>query len=323
MSQPKVSVIIPVHNAGKYFEECLISVVNQTLTDIEIILVLDCPTDGSDEIAERFASQDRRIKLLYNKENLHTGFSRNRGVEAAKGKYIGFLDHDDYCDLSMYDFLYNKAEQEQLEVVRCNFSCVYKNNSRDREEPYNYPEAVNDISYKRKIYEYVCGDKVSCVIWNHLYRADFLEENGLTFLDSRNICSEDSIFFLEVYNKVNRFGIIPDYLYYHVFHTTNTGKIYNYRSIRNRICFFEGLYSFLKKNDISEEESLYYLSENTVRSLYTGSRQALIKLSLNIAFSEIKQIRKNALMMKIIKNLDSSISHKLKPTIRVFLLMLK
>ncbi len=194
MEQPKVSIIVPVHNAGKYLEKCLTSIVSQTLKEIEIILVLDCPTDGSNNIAEGFAAKDKRIVLIYNSENLHTGISRNKGIEAAKGKYIGFFDHDDYCEPNMYELLYQKAEEDCLDVVRCNFLCVYKVKSEYVEEGYKYPDNSTNVTDKEWFYENVCSDKISCVIWNHLYKADFLKQNGLSFLDSRNICSEDSIF---------------------------------------------------------------------------------------------------------------------------------
>jgi len=323
MSQPKVSVIVPVHNAGIYLEKCLSSLVNQTLKDIEIILVLDYPTDGSDKIAERYNAQDNRVKLIYNEENLHTGLSRNRGMEIAQGKYIGFMDHDDYCDFSMYELLYNKAEEENLEVSRCNFVCVYKSESADKDEPYIYP----DITEKEQIYEYVSGDKISCVIWNHIYRSDFLKENNIRFQDSRKVCSEDSIFFLEVYKQLKSFGTIPEYLYYHVFHTSNTGKKYGYRSVKKRISFFNELNTFLQENGIDKEKRLSYLSVNMAKSLYTGSRQALLNLPVKQAISDIKQIRQDALSMDLINFLyrkeNSSLLSGFKPTIRLFLSLIR
>jgi len=327
MDHPKISIIVPVHNAGSYFEKCLTSLINQTLRDIEIILVLDCPTDGSDRVAEEFAAKDTRIRMLYNEENLHTGLSRNRGMEIAQGKYIGFLDHDDYCDLSMYELLYDKAEQENLEITRCNFVCVYKMKSGDHEEQYIYPEASKDVSDKEWIYRDVCGNRISCVIWNHIYKTEFLREKDIVFMDSREVCSEDSIFFMEAYLNVKYFGFIPEYLYYHVFHATNTGKAYGYRSIKNRISFFESLYSFLLNNDIGEDKCHLYLSENLAKSLYSGSRQALSLFPLKKALSEIKQIRNNELIMDCIdylyeKKSPSSLSG-LKLTIIIFFFILR
>ena len=93
---PKVSIIVPIYNAGKFLEKCLDTLVNQTLKDIEIILVLDCPTDGSDRIAREYAEKDPRIRLIVNEQNLNIGLSRNEGLKIARGEYIGFSDHDDY-----------------------------------------------------------------------------------------------------------------------------------------------------------------------------------------------------------------------------------
>ena len=92
---PKVSIIVPIYNAGKFLEKCLDTLVNQTLKDIEIILVLDCPTDGSDRIAREYAEKDPRIRLIVNEQNLNIGLSRNEGLKIARGEYIGFSDHDD------------------------------------------------------------------------------------------------------------------------------------------------------------------------------------------------------------------------------------
>ena len=78
---PKVSIIVPIYNAGKFLEKCLDTLVNQTLKDIEIILVLDCPTDGSDRIAREYAEKDPRIRLIVNEQNLNIGLSRNEGLK--------------------------------------------------------------------------------------------------------------------------------------------------------------------------------------------------------------------------------------------------
>ena len=103
MGTPKVSIIVPVYNAGSYFSKLLDSLTGQTLKEIEIILVLDCPTDGSDRVAEEYAARDGRIVLVRNRENLHVGFSRNEGLKIARGEYIGFCDHDDWVEPEMFE----------------------------------------------------------------------------------------------------------------------------------------------------------------------------------------------------------------------------
>ena len=120
VNKVKVSVIVPIYNAGKNLIRCLDTLVNQTLRDIEIILVLDCPTDGSDLIAKNYASKDDRIIILENEHNLHIGESRNRGIEIARGEYLHFSDHDDYRELDMLEKMYEKAVLDDLDMLISN-----------------------------------------------------------------------------------------------------------------------------------------------------------------------------------------------------------
>ena len=114
---PKVSVIVTIYNAGKYLACCLDSLIYQTLEDIEIILVLDCPSDGSDVLAKSYATNDNRIVIVENKVNLHIGESRNEGLKIAQGEYVTFMDHDDFCKPFMLEVLYNKANSINADAV--------------------------------------------------------------------------------------------------------------------------------------------------------------------------------------------------------------
>ena len=117
---PKVSVIVPVYNAAAYLPHCLDTLTCQTLKELEIILVLDCPTDGSEKIAEDYAARFPQIRLLYNEKNLHAGESRNRGLDVATGEYIGFVDADDCPYPSLVEKLYNKITSDHdLMAVGC------------------------------------------------------------------------------------------------------------------------------------------------------------------------------------------------------------
>ena len=122
--RPKVSIIVPVYNAGKHLHRCLDTLVNQTLKDIEIILILDCPTDGSDAVARAFAEKYKQIKLIHNETNLRVGLSRNKGLEAAEGEYIGFCDHDDFVSSIMFEQLYHCALKTDANIVMCDVNNV-------------------------------------------------------------------------------------------------------------------------------------------------------------------------------------------------------
>ena len=183
--EPLVSVIVPIHNAGKYLYKCLDSLVNQTLRDIEIIAVLDCPTDGSDKVVEKFAANDSRIKIVRNKANLHIGNSRNEGLKVARGKYIGFSDHDDYSDPRMYEVLYRKAEEENLDLVCSPY--VVHSHTKDGIKTYTLDDCpkVQSEYLNRIIFETTIGpvDRYSpkmfryCTVWNKLFKSNLITEN--------------------------------------------------------------------------------------------------------------------------------------------------
>ena len=126
MDNPKVSIIIPVYNVEKYLKKCLDSVVNQTLKDIEIIVVNDGSPDNSQKIIDEYAKKYSQI-ASYTKENGGLSDARNYGIKKSKGKYLAFIDSDDFIDHDMIKKMYNKAVKENLDIVVCNSVEVYEN----------------------------------------------------------------------------------------------------------------------------------------------------------------------------------------------------
>ena len=116
MADAKVSVIVPVYNAEEYLKRCVDSLRNQTLEDIEIILVDDSSTDSSLEICKDFSGKDSRIKVIH-KENEGAGMARNAALRVATGKYIGFVDSDDFVEPDMFKSLFEKAEENESDLV--------------------------------------------------------------------------------------------------------------------------------------------------------------------------------------------------------------
>ena len=194
---PKVSIIVPIYNAGKFLEKCLDTLVNQTLKDIEIILVLDCPTDGSDRIAREYAEKDPRIRLIVNGQNLNIGLSRNEGLKIARGEYIGFSDHDDWRELNMYEKLYQKAREDQADIAISNFDSIYPD--RIIPHPY-YPDCPNQEQLKQEIFSHLIGDWKKeqewrpfthwGYMWHILYKREILENHNIWFSDSGLSCSQ-------------------------------------------------------------------------------------------------------------------------------------
>ncbi len=192
---PKVSIIIPVYNVEKYLRECLDSVINQTLKDIEIIIVDDGSTDNSPEICDEYASKDNRIKVIHQK-NQGLGEARNVGLRIASCDYIGFVDSDDYIDLDFYEKLYDAAIKKESEVTVARIKNFYKNK--------NFVNLFYNLSDTS-----IC---LKSVVWDSLYKKDFLNKNNIEF--PKNRIFEDVLFSFKVNCFVKKRFFYTDTWYY-------------------------------------------------------------------------------------------------------------
>jgi len=122
----KITVIIPVYNSENYLCKCLDSVLAQTFTDFECILIDDCSEDSSINICESYAKKDNRLTILKNCENTGASLTRKRGIDHARGEYIQFTDSDDYIEKDMLEKMYEKASAEDLDIVFCDFAILQK-----------------------------------------------------------------------------------------------------------------------------------------------------------------------------------------------------
>ena len=325
---PKISIIVPVYNAGIHLKRCLDSLVTQTLKDIEIILVLDVPTDGSDKLAEKYAKKDSRIKLIYNKENLHTGFSRNEGIKYARAEFIGFADHDDYCDVEMFEKLYKKAVSDSADVVISNFFDEYQ----DVQYYFAFPEGYSDKEFQDKAFRALISGRFSKrnshsfnnmnVIWNQIYRRTFLLKNNIFFPDNRKVTMEDVFFSLKVYHFATKVSYLPETYYHHVNTSSNNYDNYGYHSVAKVIPLLEEISTFLKENNIWEKYKDEF-SICTLTRLYTSYRNEVKFKQLFHSFGFFKQVRSNAQLQNIlivIKNNKALI--KKFPITKIFFLFI-
>lgn len=277
---PKVSIIVPVHNAGIYLAVCLDSLASQTLKEIEILLVLDKPTDGSDKVAEEYAAKDARFKILYNQENLHTGLSRNKGIANASGEYIGFADHDDYCEPEMFEQLYSKAVAASADVVISNF---YDENPVSQSY-FAYPKGYSAEEFQRQAFlalisaDYSIRNSESFnnmnVIWNQIYRREFVLEHAITFPDNRVLTMEDVFFSIKVYHFAKKVYYLPETYYHHVNTSVNNYENYSYRSIARILPLLAAILAFLKENNIFQTYKNEY-AVCVLKRLYASFRNEL------------------------------------------------
>mgnify|MGYP004457952755 CR=1 FL=1 len=198
MSKYKVSVIIPVYGVEKYIGKCLDSLVNQTLKDIEIIVVNDGTKDNSQKIIDKYAKKYKNIKALI-KENGGQGSARNYGLELATGEYIGYVDGDDYVEYDMYEKLYNKAKENDLDVVICgnyNVSEDYKNKTTDLEFTKFDDNFINALLGKK-------------AVWNKIYKRNII---GKTTFRSK-VWYEDFDFSIKVLTNAKKIDYVNEPLY--------------------------------------------------------------------------------------------------------------
>ena len=197
----KVSVIVPVYNVEEYLPKCLETLVNQTLKDIEIIVINDGATDNSQAVIDSFVSKYTNIKSLV-KPNGGLSDARNYGLPYATGEYIGFIDSDDYVDLDMYENLYNKAKEDDYDIVECNLHHVFPDGTMDTEIGEKIMDKHEMLMMGRS------------VVWNKIYRREWLVNTGVIF--PKGYIYEDVEFYSMLIPHINKYAYIDQASVYYV-----------------------------------------------------------------------------------------------------------
>ncbi len=269
MTEPKVSVIIPVYKAEAYLQRCVASVTAQTLKEIEIILIEDGSPDASGEICDRLAAQDNRIHVLH-KQNEGAGMARNSGLELATGKYIGFVDADDYAEPTMFENLYTAAERHGAQVAMSGMCFVDGNmfsQAGDRIEKSSfYEETVFEGEGVCELMLGVAGalphekddSRYGMSVCTNLYRADFVRQNGLRFLSERDILSEDALFSVDCLCAAQKAVGVPGALYCYCRNGESVSKSYNPKRLEKSAVFLKELEKRFSKRMPAAQYRLYF-----------------------------------------------------------------
>ena len=219
-----ISIVVPIYKVEKYINKCIESILNQTYKNLEIILVDDGSPDNCGKIADEYAKKDNRIKVIH-KQNGGLSDARNAGIDIAKGKYIGFVDSDDYIEKDMYEYLINLINENNTDISICDFKYIYEDETVKR----NKEQKVQNITLNKKeaLIE-LLGNKIGNYAWNKLYKAEL---------------------FKEVRYPVGR--KMEDY-----------GTTYKLFDLSNRISLgSENKYNYLQRNDsiLHDKESSFYI----------------------------------------------------------------
>lgn len=288
----KVSIIVPIYNSEKYMNKCIESILNQTLTEIEIILVNDGSTDNSGKIIDNYAKKDKRIKVIH-QENSGPSVARNKGINIAKGKYIGFVDSDDYIESTMYEELYNNANNRNTEVAMCSYNEKYLYNETeyvvkaklDSGKVYDKEEIKHNV-----ISTFSRNDNYGFYsLCNKLYLKEWLLKENLT-IDTNRDHGEDWWFNINVFSKLRSFVYIDKALYNYV-HSNNNSLMVKYRENQFDL-FLDGR---LKMKEIMPKEYMDY-NEFNKRFVYEFSAYIIR------TFKEVEDSKKRNLLIRNVLN---------------------
>lgn len=248
MSNPKVSVVIPVCNVEQYLRECLDSALAQTLTDIEIICVDDGSKDGSPAILDEYAAKDSRVKVIH-KPNAGYGHTMNVGLDAATGEYFAILESDDIIKPNMYEVLYDAAKKNNVDVIKSDHE-IFVGEPGNREFTYN-PICTNRSFYYKVLNPAENLDVFNAKMqtWSGLYKISFLRENNIRHNETPGASYQDNGFWFQTFAWAKRIYFVDRAFY--MLRRDNPNS-----SVRNRakvFCIFEE-YAFIEKRLRADKE---------------------------------------------------------------------
>ena len=240
MNECKLSIIVPVYGVEKYIDKCLNSLVKQSLKEIEIIVVNDGTKDNSQKIIYKYVKKYPDKIKSYIKENGGQGSARNYGLKKATGEYIGYVDSDDFVEKDMYKKLYNKAKENNYDIVVCgnyNVSEDYQNKNIDAFIN-NYNTDLENIFFGKM------------AVWNKIYKRDILIKNKLEFKEK--VWYEDLAFTLKAIMNSNTFAFIDEPLYDYLIREGSTMNNSNVQRNLEILDAFNDILSYIQHNKKEE-----------------------------------------------------------------------
>lgn len=232
MKNPKISVIVSVYNTEKYIEKCLDSLLNQTYSNIEIVVINDCSTDGSLKILKKYAKKYDNMILIENKENKGLSYSRNVGLEKATGEYIGYIDSDDYVDSTYYEQMMKAIKKEKSEIAIADMKIVYEDGS--------FPDYVSKGCNGEVNTLNIIKNGLAASACNKLFKREIIEK----YKFSEGKLNEDLAVILPSIVAAKKISYVENNNYYYVQHT---GSIQNSRFSDRRFDIFYGVELTLKR----------------------------------------------------------------------------
>ncbi len=254
MADIKVTIIVPVYNAEKYIEQCINSIINQSLTEIEIIIVNDGSVDNSLQAIKKISGGDARIQII-DQQNMGVSAARNNGIKMAQGEFIGFVDADDWVEANMFEVLYNEITSTGSDFAICNINGIDGDkvvNKRLRLTP-----GVIDLHSDkgREITNFLrfAYDNAN---WNKLYNTEILKRNSIMFNEELTVW-EDLLFNLYYIHFANQ-GVVTDQCLYN--YRSHQGSVMGSKGadhIKQFNLLYDNFIDFARQNNFEKEEDVF------------------------------------------------------------------
>lgn len=272
MNNPKVSIVIPVCNVENYLKECLDSVINQTLKEIEIICVNDGSTDHSPDILNEYSQRDSRIKVI-SKPNSGYGNTMNVGMDAASGEYIGIVESDDYIEYNMFERLYDTAFKYKAEIVKSDhYIFSTKEGKQNKKVQYICPEEYYDkilnVDICESIYDFAMMN------WTGIYDTEFIRKNKIRHNETPGASFQDNGFWFQAISLAKRIVFLHEAFYY--YRQDNPNSSINSKAKVYCICDeYDFIQKFVVSNkNICEKHFVKFFSKKVFNYLHSYERIA-------------------------------------------------
>jgi glycosyltransferase involved in cell wall biosynthesis len=245
INSPKISVIIPVFNAEKYLAKCMDSVLDQTFADIEVICVNDASPDNSGKILDKYAKKDPRVKVIKFTENQGQSAGRNAAMKIARGKYIGFVDSDDWIDSDFYEKLFDAAESSNSDIATAGIKSV----TGDASRIWSQHKRGTFAGFSKKISR--LGNGSPC---DKIFLADMLKKHNITFPEG--LYWEDNMFVLKAVWFSDKMAFVPDTFYNYVsnFDSTTKSPEKEAKRVRDNLTVCSMMMDFAHKTMVSNAD---------------------------------------------------------------------
>ena len=274
----KISIIVPIYNCNDYLDKCIYSLIHQTYQNIEIILIDDGSTDNSLEKCLEYQKNDNRIMVI-SKENGGVSSARNEGIKKSNGKYIMFVDSDDYLDLNVVSDLKTNLEKDTL--IKVNYNVIYNNKIQINQ--------IDKLDYSKESYiKEILNGNIGGYCWGYLF-----EKNKIELFDEKTSYMEDTIFLINYLKKVKKIRIIDKSKYNYLFNENSITK--GNARIKANIIDFNYSLNKIKANCKIKD----------IDHLITNKKLKLIESELaKINTNNIKEIFENKELIAILKKLQ-------------------